>query len=247
MIGTIINSITIVFASLIGIFIGDRLNDRIRLALMQALGLVVAIIGIDMALKTQNILIVIASVLLGTAIGEVLGIEDWLNRVGSRLERKFSKSKFAEGFVTSTLLFCVGSMAIVGPIQEGLTGDTSILMAKSMLDGISSIALSSTLGIGVLFSSIAVFIYQGSITILSRFIEPFVNQTIVDELTATGGVLIMAIAIKLLNLKDLRAGNMLPALFVAQVITYFFNFTVNFKFMECKLKLAPLSRLGEKT
>ena len=123
MIGTIINSITIVFASLIGIFIGDRLNDRIRLALMQALGLVVAIIGIDMALKTQNILIVIASVLLGTAIGEVLGIEDWLNRVGSRLERKFSKSKFAEGFVTSTLLFCVGSMAIVGPIQEGLTGE----------------------------------------------------------------------------------------------------------------------------
>ena len=220
MIGTIINSITIVFASLIGIFIGDRLNDRIRLALMQALGLVVAIIGIDMALKTQNILIVIASVLLGTAIGEVLGIEDWLNRVGSRFERKFSKSKFAEGFVTSTLLFCVGSMAIVGPIQEGLTGDTSILMAKSMLDGISSIALASTLGIGVLFSSIAVFIYQGSITILSRFIEPFVNQTIVDELTATG-VLIMAIAIKLLNLKDLRAGNMLPALFVAPVITYF--------------------------
>lgn len=221
MIGTIINSITIVFASLIGIFIGDRLNDRIRLALMQALGLVVAIIGIDMALKTQNILIVIASVLLGTAIGEVLGIEDWLNRVGSRFERKFSKSKFAEGFVTSTLLFCVGSMAIVGPIQEGLTGDTSILMAKSMLDGISSIALASTLGIGVLFSSITVFIYQGSITILSRFIEPFVNQTIVDELTATGGVLIMAIAIKLLNLKDLRAGNMLPALFVAPVITYF--------------------------
>ncbi len=221
MIGTIINSITIVFASLIGIFIGDRLNDRIRLALMQALGLVVAIIGIDMALKTQNILIVIASVLLGTAIGEVLGIEDWLNRVGSRFERKFSKSKFAEGFVTSTLLFCVGSMAIVGPIQEGLTGDTSILMAKSMLDGISSIALASTLGIGVLFSSIAVFIYQGSITILSRFIEPFVNQTIVDELTATGGILIMAIAIKLLNLKDLRAGNMLPALFVAPVITYF--------------------------
>ena len=221
MIGTIINSITIVFASLIGIFIGDRLNDRIRLALMQALGLVVAIIGIDMALKTQNILIVIASVLLGTAIGEVLGIEDWLNRVGSRFERKFSKSKFAEGFVTSTLLFCVGSMAIVGPIQEGLTGDTSILMAKSMLDGISSIALASTLGIGVLFSSIAVFIYQGSITILSRFIEPFVNQTIVDELTATGGILIMAIAIKLLNLKDLRAGNTLPALFVAPIITYF--------------------------
>ncbi len=221
MIGTIINSITIVFASLIGIFIGDRLNDRIRLALMQALGLVVAIIGIDMALKTQNILIVIASVLLGTAIGEVLGIEDWLNKVGSRFERKFSKSKFAEGFVTSTLLFCVGSMAIVGPIQEGLTGDTSILMAKSMLDGISSIALASTLGIGVLFSSIAVFIYQGSITILSRFIEPFVNQTIVDELTATGGILIMAIAIKLLNLKDLRAGNMLPALFVAPIITYF--------------------------
>lgn len=123
MIGTIINSITIVFASLIGIFIGDRLNDRIRLALMQALGLVVAIIGIDMALKTQNILIVIASVLLGTTIGEVLGIEDWLNKVGSRFERKFSKSKFAEGFVTSTLLFCVGSMAIVGPIQEGLTGE----------------------------------------------------------------------------------------------------------------------------
>lgn len=220
MIGTIINSITIILASLFGMVVGDRLNDRIKLALMQALGLVVVIIGIDMALKTQNILIVIASILVGTAIGEILGIEDWLNRVGNRFEQRFSKSRFAEGFVSSTLLFCVGSMAIVGPIQEGLTGDTSVLMAKSMLDGVASIALASTLGIGVLFSSISVFVYQGSITILSGFIEPFVNPTVVNELTATGGVLIMAIGMKLLDIKDLRVGNMLPALFIAPLIAY---------------------------
>ena len=220
MIGTLINSITIVIASLVGIAIGDRLSDRIRISLMRALGLVVAIIGIDMALKTQNVLIVIASVLIGTAIGEIIGIEDWLNRIGSKFEQRFSKSKFAEGFVTSTLLFCVGSMAIVGPIQEGLTGDTSVLMAKSMLDGISSIALASTLGIGVLFSSIPVLIYQGSITILSRFVEPFVNPSIINELTATGGVLIVAIGIKLLEIKNLKVGNMLPALFVVSLIAY---------------------------
>ena len=224
MIGTIINSVTIVLASLIGIAIGDKLNDKIRMALMQALGLVVIVIGIEMALKTQNILIVIVSTLLGTAIGEFLEIEDWLNRIGNRFEQRFSKSKFAEGFVTSTLLFCVGSMAIIGPIHEGLSGDISILMVKSMLDGISSIALASALGVGVLFSSISVFVYQGSITILSKFIEPFVNQMVVNELTATGGILIIAIGVRLTDIKDLRVGNMLPALFIAPLIACIISF-----------------------
>jgi hypothetical protein len=126
MLGTVINATTIVVASLLGILLGSRLNEKLKEALINALGLAVLLIGLNMALKAENMLLVTASILVGTAIGEIIGIEKWLEKVSSRVERGFKGSKFADGFVSSTLLFCVGSMAVVGPIQEGLTGDISI-------------------------------------------------------------------------------------------------------------------------
>jgi len=222
MLGTIINATIIVIASLVGILLGSRFNETLKNALIQALGLVVLLIGVSMALKTENVLILTASILLGTAIGETIKIENWLERMGARIERKFKGSKFAEGFVSSTLLFCVGSMAIVGPIQEGLTGDTTILLTKSMLDGVAAITLSSTLGIGVMFSSVSVLVYQGFFTLLASFISPYMTQHVVAEITATGGLLIMAIGLKLLEIKNLKVGNMLPSLLVAPLIAFFF-------------------------
>jgi hypothetical protein len=160
------------------------------------------------------------SILIGTAFGEIIGIERRLENFGLRVERRFEGSRFAEGFVTSTLLFCVGSMAIIGPIQEGLTGDYSILLTKSMLDGVAAIALSSTLGIGVLFSSISVFLYQGFFTIFAVLTSGMIPEEIVTEITATGGLLIMAIGLRLMEIIDMKPGNMLPSLIISPLALY---------------------------
>jgi hypothetical protein len=206
-----------VIGSLIGVFVGNKLPEDLRNSLMRVLGLVVVLIGFSMALKTKDVIILVFSILLGTAIGEVIGIERALENFGTRVERRFEGTKFAEGFVSSTLLFCVGSMAIIGPIQEGLTGDFSLLLTKSMLDGISSIALASTLGIGVLFSFIPVLLYQGFFTVLAWVSLGFVQESVINELTAVGGLLIVAIGIKLMGVADLKPGNMLPSLVLSPI------------------------------
>jgi hypothetical protein len=220
MIGTIINSVTIILASVAGLLIGSRLDENLRASLMRALGLVVVLIGLTMALKTEQIVLLTLSILIGTAFGEIIGIERRLENFGLRVERRFEGSRFAEGFVTSTLLFCVGSMAIIGPIQEGLTGDYSILLTKSMLDGVAAIALSSTLGIGVLFSSISVFLYQGFFTIFAVLTSGMIPEEIVTEITATGGLLIMAIGLRLMEIIDMKPGNMLPSLIISPLALY---------------------------
>jgi hypothetical protein len=220
MIGTIINSVTIILASVAGLLIGSRLDENLRASLMRALGLVVVLIGLTMALKTEQIVLLTLSILIGTAFGEIIGIERRLENFGLRVERRFEGSRFAEGFVTSTLLFCVGSMAIIGPIQEGLTGDYSILLTKSMLDGVAAIALSSTLGIGVLFSSISVFLYQGFFTIFAVLTSGMIPEEIVTEITATGGLLIMAIGLRLMGIIDMKPGNMLPSLIISPLALY---------------------------
>ncbi|AGK61970.1 Uncharacterized membrane protein, possible Na+ channel or pump [Archaeoglobus sulfaticallidus PM70-1] len=220
MIGTIINSVTIVVASLFGMFIGSRLNPKLKESLMRVLGLVVVVIGLKMALLTDEVVILVGSILLGTAIGEVIGIESKLESFGRSVERRFEGSKFAEGFVSTTLLYCVGSMAVVGSIQEGLTGDYSLLLTKSLLDGFASIALASTLGIGVMFSSISVLVYQGSLTLLAGHISALMTEKIIAEITATGGVLIVAIGLRLMELIDLKPGNMLPSLLINPIILF---------------------------
>jgi len=221
LVGTLINAGTIVIASIAGILVGSRIKDEVRKALMNVLGLPVLLIGISMGLKTENVLIPTLSIVAGTIAGELIGIERWLENLGDRVERRFGRGKFSEGFVGATLLYCVGPMAILGPIQEGLSGDISVLLAKSMLDGVASIALASALGIGVAFSSISVLLYQGFFAILASELSRVVTESMINELTATGGLLIMGIGINLLELKKLRVGNMLPALVIAPLIVYF--------------------------
>ncbi|MBO8182113.1 MAG: DUF554 domain-containing protein [Archaeoglobus sp.] len=221
-IGTIINSATIVVASLFGLLIGSKLNEDLRNALMRSLGLVVVLIGLTMAIKTREIVLLTVSILIGTAMGEMAGIERGLENLGKRVERRFEASKFAEGFVSATLLFCVGSMAIVGPIQEGLTGDYSLLITKSMLDGVAAIALASTLGIGVIFSSVSVLLYQGFFTILAVVTAGMLPEGVVNEITATGGILIVAIGLRLMGVVDLKPGNMLPSLLISPILVYVF-------------------------
>ncbi|MBO8180606.1 MAG: DUF554 domain-containing protein [Archaeoglobus sp.] len=216
--GTIINAVTVVIASAVGIAIGSRLSESIRNAIINVLGLAVLLIGISMALETKNVLIPTISVVAGTALGEIMGIEDALQKFGDRVERRLGRGRFSEGFVAATLLYCVGPMAILGPIQEGLTGDISVLMAKSLLDGVASVALASALGVGVAFSSLSILIYQGFFSLLAAQLSSIVTETIIAEFTSTGGLLIMGIGINLLELRKLRVGNMLPALIFAPLI-----------------------------
>lgn len=216
--GTLINALTVVFASLLGLAIGSRLSESIRGAIINVLGPAVLLIGISMALETKNVLIPTLSVVIGTAVGEVMGIEKALQSFGDKVERRLGKGRFSEGFVAATLLYCVGPMAILGPIQEGLTGDMSVLMAKSLLDGVASVALASALGIGVAFSSISILVYQGFFALLAAQLSSVVTERIIAEFTSTGGLLIMGIGINLLELRKLRVGNMLPALIFAPLI-----------------------------
>lgn len=216
--GTITNAVTVVIASAVGIAIGSRLSESMRNAIINVLGLAVLLIGISMALETKNVLIPTISVVAGTALGEIMGIEDALQKFGDRVERRLGRGRFSEGFVAATLLYCVGPMAILGPIQEGLTGDISVLMAKSLLDGVASVALASALGVGVAFSSLSILIYQGFFSLLAAQLSSIVTETIIAEFTSTGGLLIMGIGINLLELRKLRVGNMLPALIFAPLI-----------------------------
>jgi uncharacterized membrane protein YqgA involved in biofilm formation len=199
-IGTIVNVIAIIIGSLMGLFFSRFFTERIRMVIMQGMALSIILVGLMMALKTTNILIVIGSMVLGGATGELLRIEDRLDSLGGRLKKRFrSKSAtFVTGFVTASLVFCVGAMAVVGSLDEGIRHDPHILFAKSLLDGVASIAFASTLGVGVIFSTITVFIYQGSLTLLGMFFGTLLSDTMVAELTASGGLLILGIGLNIL-------------------------------------------------
>jgi hypothetical protein len=198
----------------------QRLPERMNSIAIQGLGLVTALIGIKMMITTENILIVLVSAVIGGILGEFLRIETRLDTFGKRVEAKFSKEggTFAKAFVTSSLLYCVGPMAILGALQDGLRGDFSILLTKSGLDGIASVAFASTLGIGVLFSTLPVAAYQGGITIAASMLEPYLSSSIVNEMTATGGLLILGIALNILQVTKIKVGNLLPAILVAAIV-----------------------------
>jgi uncharacterized membrane protein YqgA involved in biofilm formation len=190
------------------------------------MGLFTAVTGIMMFLETQNSLIVLGSLVIGALLGEWLKIEDGLQRLGEIFEMRFSRSdsgsgRFVNGFMTASLLFCIGPMAILGSIQAGLKGDISLLVIKSVLDGFTAMAFASTLGVGVLFSAAMILIYQGSITLLAAQLNSIVSKSMMAELTATGGVLLLGIAISsLLEIKKIRVGNFLPALVLAPLIVW---------------------------
>lgn len=220
--GTIVNVLTVIVGSFIGIIIGSKFPEKIKKVAFDGVGLSSLTIGIMLALKTDNILIMVFSVLFGGIIGEFLKIEDFLENIGEKIKSKInSKSPFTEGFITSTLVFCVGSMAIIGSINEGLTGDATILYTKSILDGVTSIALSSTLGIGVIFSTLPILLYQGGITIFSSLIKNFFTTHTINMITGVGGVLIIGIALNLLGIKKIKLANFLPSLLIAFILSIF--------------------------
>jgi uncharacterized membrane protein YqgA involved in biofilm formation len=230
MLGTIVNTLAIIVGSLLGIVFRGGIPKKYQVTIMQAISLAVILIGLKMAFKTDAILLAIFSLVIGSILGELLKIEDRLENLGKQLEAKFSKAGnggIAKGFVVASLVFCVGSMAIVGSMESGLTGNHQTLFAKSALDGLSSIIFSSIFGIGVLFSSISVFVYQGFITLTASLMKPFLIPPVINQMSGVGGLLIMAIGFNLLEIKIIKVGNMLPAIFIP-LIYYMLKQLVNF-------------------
>lgn len=220
MLGTIINVAAIILGGIIGLLFKKGLPQRLSDTITQGLGFGVMIIGISMALKTQSIIIMLVSLLFGAILGELINIEKQLTRLGDTLESKIkgSDNNFSQGFVSASLLFCTGSMAIMGAIESGLTGTYSILLSKSLLDGIFSIIFASTMGISVLFSAVPVFLYQGGITLLAGSIKTLLTSEMIIEMNAVGGILIFAIGINMLKIKNIKVGNLLPAILMPVII-----------------------------
>ena len=241
--GVIVNILAVLAGSAVGLLFGHLIGERLRVIAFRALGLAIIVIGAQMALKTENVLIMVVSLVSGALIGEIIGIEASLERFGRWLQRKVDgapvpavendengspvagekrEHTLVEGFVSASLLYCVGAMTIVGSLQDGL-GDPSVLYLKALLDGIASIALASTLGIGVPFSIIPIAVLQGGLALGAHWIEPVLTDAVVLEFTAVGGALIMAIGLDIAGIKRLPYGNMLPAIVVAGVLGYFFG------------------------
>lgn len=222
--GTLVNVAAIIIGSLLGRWIGKHLSARVRETIMTGLGLAVLLIGLQLALQSQQVMIVIGSLILGGLCGELLRIETTLERFGNRLQQRFTgMGQIAEGFVTASLLYCVGAMAIMGALQDGMGEPPTILYAKSFLDGIASVALASTLGIGVLFSVIPLLLYQGAITIAADLSRSILTPATITEMNAVGGLLIVAISLDLLGIKRLPVGNLLPSVFVCILLVKLFG------------------------
>jgi uncharacterized membrane protein YqgA involved in biofilm formation len=216
MLGTIVNTAAILFGALIGLLFKGGIPPSYNQTIMKAIGLAVVLIGLLNAFQTQNMLLLIFSLAIGSLLGEMMKIETGLENLGNWLESRFAASggNISRGFVTSSLLFCVGAMAIVGSLESGLSGNHQTLLAKSVLDGISSIVFASTMGLGVAFSAVSVFIYQGFITLTASFLQQFLVEAAITEMSAVGGLLILAIGMNILDLPRIKVGNMLPAIFL---------------------------------
>lgn len=216
MLGTFVNCLAIICGSLVGILFKNGIPEKYNQTVMQAIGLAVILVGIKSALGCDDLLVIIISLAVGSVVGEFIGIESYLDKLGNFLETKlFKNSKgFSAGFVTAALLYCVGSMAIVGALESGLTGNHDTLFAKACLDGISGIILTSSLGIGVMFSAVPVLIYQGGITLMAGVLKPLLIPAVVSQMSGTGGLLILALGLNMLREKKIKVGNMLPAIFL---------------------------------
>ncbi|MBV6392601.1 MAG: putative membrane protein YdfK [Anaerolineales bacterium] len=228
MTGTVLNIITVLIGGGIGLLFGARIPERFKSTVIAGMGLFTAAMGAQMFLKSENQLIVLGAMLIGTLLGEWMKIEDRLQAFGVSLEKRFSTedesgagSRFVRGFMVASLLFCIGPMTILGSIQDGLTGDYQLLAVKSTLDGFASIAFASTLGVGVLFSTIVILIFQGGISLLAGVLSAIISDPMMNEMTATGGVILAGLAVSnLLEIKKIRVGNFLPALAIAPLIVW---------------------------
>ena len=225
MIGTLVNTAAVIIGSLIGLVLKKRMPDRVTTIYFQAIGLFTLAIGASMAVSMEKILIVVSSLALGSLIGEWCDLERGVERLSDYLKERFKigSEKFSEGLVTSFLLFCVGSMTILGTIQEGTGGSPDLLFTKSTMDFFSAILLTSALGVGVLFSYIPLFIFQATITIIARYAANFFTDDIILGLTNVGGILLIGLGINVLGIKKLRIMNMLPSLVIVIMFIWLFK------------------------
>ncbi|MHB1132381.1 MAG: DUF554 domain-containing protein [Chloroflexota bacterium] len=227
MTGTIINATVVILAGTLGALLGNRLPQRMRETAMHSIALTTLLIGMQMALSANNLLVVLGSLVVGGAIGELLGVEAALERLGHWVEARWTERSssdapqgtVARAFITASLVFCVGPMAITGAIQDGLTGNYDILAVKSLLDGVAGLAFASTMGIGVALSGATVLVYQGLIALGASWLRDLLTEAVRAELVATGGILILGIGLNLLGLMRIRVSNLLPALLLAPLIT----------------------------
>ncbi|MDR3349841.1 MAG: DUF554 domain-containing protein [Acidaminococcales bacterium] len=221
--GTIINAASIVGGGMLGLFLKKGIPESCQQTIMRGIGLVIIVIGGQMALK-GDMLVMLSSVAVGGLAGEFLALDrrlaaaaGWLSKMAPSCGGT-DKQALGKGFITATLVYCVGSMGVVGSIQDGLTGDAGILFVKAMLDGITAVFFASTLGAGVLFAALPVFLYQGAITVMAGFLSGVLAQEVIAEVNAAGGVLVMGIAFALLGVCEIKIANLLPALLFAAVI-----------------------------
>ncbi|KAB7707621.1 DUF554 family protein [Bacillus aerolatus] len=223
--GSIINGLTIIVGALLGKLL-NRIPEGIKGTVMQAIGLAVVVLGLQMGLKSEDFLTVIISLVIGAAIGEVLALDEKLNETGLWLEKKIGKeageTSISQGFVTATLIFVIGAMGIIGALDSGIRGNHEVLLTKAIIDGVTALILTTTLGIGVIFSAVPVILYQGTIALFATQINRFVPEEWMDafivEMTAAGGIMILAIGLNLLGLTKVRVANLLPSLFVVGFI-----------------------------
>ena len=232
LLGTLVNGLLIVIGTILGKLL-NRIPEGMKVTVMYAIGLSVMVLGLQMGLKSDNFLIVIISLVVGAVAGEALKLEDKLNEVGLWLERKVGNNNgngsISEGFVTATLIFVIGAMAIIGALDSGIRGDHAVLYTKSLIDGFTALILTTTLGIGVIFSAIPVVLYEGSIALFATQIDRFVPQALMDqfivEMTATGGIMIFAIGLNLTGMMKIKVANLLPGIIVtALIVTILYNY-----------------------
>lgn len=219
MLGTIVNCLAITAGAFVGLLFRNGIPERYNRTVMQAIALSVMLIGVKSALGSDDLLVIIICLAAGALVGEFIGIEAYLKRLGDFLERKFAKSgagnnSISTAFVTASLLYCIGSMAIVGALESGLAGNHDTLFAKAFLDGITAIILTASLGFGVMLSAVPVLIYQGAITLAAGVMKPYLIPAVVSQMSAVGGLLILAIGLNILREKKIAVGNMLPAIFL---------------------------------
>lgn len=213
-VGAFVNALGIAVGSLVGVAFGSRLPERVRTIVFQGLGLCTVVLGLKMALPTQQPLIVIFSIVIGSAVGEACKLESRLMRVGDVLKARLRSSNplFTDGMVNASVLFCIGAMAIVGSFDEGIRGDRAVVFSKTLIDSFAALALASAYGVGVLFSAVPVLIYQGSLTLLAGTFQQWLDPATMTELTAVGGTLIIGIGLNMLEVTRIALSNMLPSL-----------------------------------
>jgi hypothetical protein len=220
LLGAVVNCLAVVIGASIGLLLKRGLPEKVSTTIMNGLGLCVLYIGISGALNGENVLIAIISIAFGALIGEVLDLDEKLNRFGHLL--KTDSSTFAQGFITASLLFCVGAMAIVGSLQSGLSANHETLFAKSLIDGIAALVLASSLGAGVMLSAVFVLIYEGSLTLLAKAIEPYLTTSMINEITCVGSLLIIGIAFNMLGVTKLKIMNYVPAIIITILLCFFY-------------------------